>query len=242
MYKGKRVIVIAPAFNEEGKIGKMVSKTPWKIVDEFVVADDGSTDNTAAEAKRAGATVLSLKKNTGMGAAFKKAVEYAKKKEYDYFVHMGGDNQDDPQEIPILLQKLEEGYDLVQGSRYLKGIKDIPLFRLVTTKAFTVFLTIVVGRQMTDGSNGFRAYRRRVVVEQDFSAKWLDKYDYDPYFLIKTIRNGYKFCEVPVSKYFHNSKSYSKMKPITGWWSMLRPLFVVIWENFLTSTFPKRKK
>jgi dolichol-phosphate mannosyltransferase len=89
---------------------------------------------------------------------------------------------------------------------------------------------MIAGRRISDSTNGFRAYRTtllrdpRINLEQD----WLDKYELEPYFFYKAITLGYKVQEVPVTKiYPARELGYTKMKPITGWWSILRPIFLL---------------
>ncbi len=223
VYRGKRVLLMTGAFNEEGKIGRTVRKVPWDIVDEFVVVDDGSTDDTGNEAREAGATVLRNDVNRGPGFLTRRVQAYAMERKYDIIVAIAGDDQDEPAEIPLLLDPLFEGNDLVQGSRYLEGDPDIPLFRRVTTRLFTITFRLVTGKKVTDASNGFRAYKIKLVEELDLSAPWLDRYEFEPYMLIQAVKR-YQYTEVPVTKRFDQKKGYSKMRPFLDWYSILRPL------------------
>jgi len=224
MYKGKKVIVITGGYNEEGKIGKVINKIP-AYVDEVVAIDDGSIDKTQEEIKRGKVTLLVNKKNMGAGFVLKKGMIYAIDKKYDIAVIVAGDNQDDPEEIIGLIEPIIEGYDVVQGSRYLNGIKNIPLFRKITTKLFSLFFKFIVGYSLSDASNGFRAYKVSFLKKIDFSAEWLNKYELEPYMLIQAIKKGYKIKEVPVSKHYNRRDGYSKMKPFIDWWRICRPLF-----------------
>jgi dolichol-phosphate mannosyltransferase len=223
MYKSKRVLLLTTVLNEQGKIGQTIKKVPWDIVDEFLVIDDGSTDGTAKEACKAGAHIISNGRNFGVGYSIRRGMKYAIENKYDFVVHIAGDNQDDAREIPKLLEPLSNGYDIVQGSRYLMGIKNIPFFRKLTTKTFTLAIRLVTGCEITDGSNGFRAYKIKIAKNIDYSKKWLNRYELEPYMLIKAIRNGYRYTEVPVKKSYPK-EGYSKMKPFSGWYSMVKPL------------------
>lgn len=224
MYQGNKILVMAGAYNEEGKIGEVVRRTPWNIVDEFLVVDDGSTDNTGKEAREAGATVLRNNIKSGPGYLTRRVMKYALKNNYDIIVAIAGDAQDNPQEIPKLLGPLIRGYDLVQGSRYLKKGNKIPLFRKVTTKLFTYAFRLVTGYPITDAANGFRAYKIKIAQEINFSHEWLDGYEFEPYMLIQAIKKGYKIKEVPVSKYYPQEKGYSKMRPFFDWYRICKPL------------------
>jgi dolichol-phosphate mannosyltransferase len=233
----ERIIVILPAYNEEGKIGNVVSKIKNRahnLVNAILVVDDGSSDMTAEEAKENGAIVIVHKKNSGVGAAIRTGIDYALEidKGYNIVVIMGGDDQDDPAEMPRLLTPIiEEGYDFVQGSRYLKGGKqvNIPKFRWVTTILYSLFFRMITGFPVTDGTNGYRAFRisifndRRINVWQD----WLNKYELEPYIFYKAIKLKYKVTEAPVTKFYPKNKKigYTKMKPFMDWWRISKPLF-----------------
>jgi len=223
MYKEKKIIVITGGYNEEGKIGRVINKIP-SYIDEVVAIDDGSTDKTQEEIKKTKATLIVNKKNMGAGFVLKKGMIYAIDKKYDIAVIVAGDNQDDPEEIIRLIEPIIEGYDVVQGSRYLNGIKNIPLFRKMTTKLFSLFFRFITGYPLTDASNGFRAYKVGALKKIDFSANWLNRYELEPYMLIQAIKKRYKIKEVPVSKHYNRRDGYSKMKPFIDWWRICKPL------------------
>ena len=223
----ERTIAIAPCLNEEQAIGNVVRKLkPW--VDTVVVVDDGSTDRTAMVARLAGAIVLKHKKNQGAGAAIRTAIHYALRMRYPICVVLGGDDQDDPHEIPRLLKKIEEGYDFVQGSRRLKGGRtvDMPLFRRVTTKAYSLTFSALIGKRITDGTNGFRAFRTNICKDRriNLDQQWLNRYELEPYLFYQAIQLGYRVMEVPVTKRYPD-EGYTKMGSLKDYWSISRPLF-----------------
>src|SRR3989304_6205910 len=109
-----KVIAAIPAFNEEKYIGTIVLKTR-QYVDEVVVVDDGSTDQTANIARLAGANVIQHQQNRGYGASIQALLAAAKGKELDILVLLDGDFQHNPDEIPQLIQPISEGFDLVIG-------------------------------------------------------------------------------------------------------------------------------
>ena len=133
MLKGKKILVVIPAYNEEGRVGVVVRgvKRYQKSIDKILVVNDGSTDDTLKEAERTGATVHSFEENKGMGHVLTYAFDYAVHNNYDIVVRIDSDTQDDPKEMMNLIQPIiDEDYDMIQGSRYL-GVKGkIPIFCL----------------------------------------------------------------------------------------------------------------
>ena len=231
MYRGLSVLAIAPVLDEEEKIREVVRRTPRPLVDEVLVVDDGSSDRSAAVAREEGARVHSMGRVAGVGAAIRAGYGLALEGGFDVAVVMAGNNKDSPEEIPLLLDPIADDVaDFVQGSRYLKPDADfgpMPFYRKVATRIHPWLFSLVAGRRVSESTNGFRAVRREVLLDPALrlDQPWLDEYELEPYLYIRTIRLGYRTREVPVTKiYPPKAQGQTKMKPITGWWSMLRPL------------------
>lgn len=230
-----RTICILPAFNESGKIGRVVRKvTDTGEVDEIVVVDDCSTDSTHDEARAAGATVLRHERNSGVGAGIRTGLNYGRKHGFDIAVILSGDDQHEPNELKSVLDILRENRaDFVQGSRRLRGGKTVngPLFREISTRVFSLVFTIMCGKRITDGTNGFRAFfltlldDPRINLEQE----WLNTYELEPYLLYRAVQSkNCRVVESPVTVYYHgDSRQYTKMKPFRDWWRLARPLFLL---------------
>jgi glycosyltransferase involved in cell wall biosynthesis len=234
MYRNLSVIAMAPVLDEELKIGEVVRRVPRPLVDEVLVIDDGCTDKSPEVARSLGATVLPMGRTVGVGAALRAGYRYAVEKGFDVAVVMAGNNKDSPEEIPALLDPIADGRaDFVQGSRFLKGDANfghMPLYRRVATRLHPLLFSLAARRRVTESTNGFRAVHRRVLKDSRIrlDQPWLDEYELEPYLYLRAIQLGYRTCEVPVTKVYPPKRlGQTKMPPITGWWSILRPLLYV---------------
>lgn len=229
-----KILAVPVAFNEEKKIGRVLDRFTSGLADEILVIDDASTDNTPQVIIEKGAKIISHKKRSGVGAAIRTAIKYARENRFDVIVVLAGNDKDRPTEIPRLIKPIvEEGYDFIQGSRYLPGgdYGNMPFYRQIATRiVHPLLFSIFTGRRITDSTNGFRAVRLSIFDDPriDIDQDWLDKYELEPYIMYKAIKLGYKFKEAPVTKIYPPKElGYTKMKPITGWWSILRPIFLL---------------
>jgi dolichol-phosphate mannosyltransferase len=232
MYKGLKVVLIAPVLDEEVKIGEVVRRAPRDIVDEVLVVDDGSKDRSVEVARNLGASVLLMGATVGVGAALRAGFMWAKERGFDVIVICAGNNKDAPEEIPRLLDPIADGADFVQGSRFMSGGRTggMPFYRHLATRLHPILFSLTVGKWVSESTNGFRALRVSLLEDARIrlDQSWLDEYELEPYLYWKTIRLGYRTAEVPVTKiYPPKSVGYTKMRPITGWWSMLRPIVLL---------------
>lgn len=230
VYPGHRVLAMFCFFNEGDKIRSVVERLRPGVVDKCIAIDDGSTDEGPAIVREHGIEVLEQPRS-GIGSSLKRTIRYAKDHGYDTLVVFAGNNKDDPREIPRLLAPIVEGRaDYVQGSRFLPGgsSPNLPRFRERSIRLLSFLYGFWMRRPCTDLTNGFRAYRvslfddPRINVWQD----WLDTYEFEYYLHYKVYTLGYRLAEVPVTKAYPEDPnvSYSKIRPFSGWWSMLRPL------------------
>ncbi|MFQ5769886.1 MAG: glycosyltransferase family 2 protein [bacterium] len=191
-----KVIAIIPAFNEEKSIEFVLQDIPKDLVHEIIVIDNNSSDKTAAIAKKCGVTVVS-EPERGYGRACLAGIHYAKQLQPDVVVFLDADYSDHPEEIPKLLQKIKESYDLVIGSRTLGNSAPgalLPQARFGNW--LSVFLIkLLFGYQYTD-LGPFRAIKWGRLMELDMQ---------DPTFgwtvemQVKAVKLGFKIAEVPVS-------------------------------------------
>lgn len=226
-----KVLAVPIAFNEEKKIGRVLDRFSPNLVDAIAVVDDASTDGTPQVIREKGAIHLRHDKQSGAGAAIRTAIRYAREQGYDVIVILAGNDKDRPAEIPRLLEPIASGAcDFVQGSRYLPGgdFGNMPFYRQIATRfVHPILFSLAARRRVTDSTNGFRAIRLSIFDDPriDIDQAWLDKYELEPYLMFKAIRLGYGFQEVPVTKIYPPKElGYTKMKPFSGWWSILRPI------------------
>ncbi len=226
-----RVLCIAPAWNEGERIARVVKAVPRDAVDVVLVVDDGSTDDSAQRAESAGAVVIRQGTNRGVGAAVRAAIDYALANKFDVIVIVSGGGKTPPEQIPRLLGPIIDGdAELVQGSRYKEGgeFLRMPLRRRLGTRAYTLLFSLFCGRRVTDASSGFRAIRlslfddKRINLWQD----WLDRYELEPYLLFKALRLGHRVIETAVTIEYPETDgiAYTKMRAITDWWKIFRPV------------------
>ncbi len=241
-----KALLIICAVNEGVKIAAAVERIYGFLARrrngtaiDFLIVDDGSNDGAIAPlARQYGFPVLRNDVQRGVGYSIREAYNYGRKNGYDILLTMAGNNKDNPEELDRLIEPIAEGRaDFVQGSRYLPGgnYGNMPPYRLIATRILHPFIfSCVAGQRITDSTNGFRSVRTSLLKDEriNLNQEWLDQYELEPYLFCQAIRLGYRVTEAPVSKIYPDKKlGYSKMKPITGWWSILKPLFILAWRK-----------
>lgn len=234
-----KVLVCPVAYNENVKLRNVIERFLKSRVygkADYLIVDDGSDDGTSAMIAGyapQGVKTIKHEQRRGVGAAIRTAIEYAIKNGYDIIVIMAGNDKDNPEEIPFLIQPLiEDGCDVIQGSRYLGQVGSggaMPFYRKLATRMHPFVFSLLTGRKVTDTTNGFRAIRLKIFEDQriNLDQQWLNAYELEPYILWKAVTLGYKFKEVFVTKIYppRQMGGYTKMIPFVSWWSILRPLF-----------------
>lgn len=225
-----RVLAATFAYNEGEKIRRTLSRHPANRSYDLLVHDDGSTDG-ALDRVDPGIIVLRHETNQGIGAAMKRVFDYVLANGYDVLVIHAGNDKDDPLEIPALVEPIRTGAaDFVQGSRYLDGggFGNMPRYRVIGTRVIhPLIFSMAARKRVTESTNGFRAFRTALLRDPriDWRQAWLDRYELEPYLLLKAIRLGYRHVEVPVTKiYPARALGYTKMRPFVDWWSIIRPV------------------
>ncbi|HPM37058.1 MAG TPA: glycosyltransferase family 2 protein [candidate division Zixibacteria bacterium] len=225
----RRILAAVLTYNEGDRLMQLAARFPRERRYDVLFVDDGSTDGSADYLVKAGFPVIRHGENRGVGAGIRSAVRYCREHGYDVLVIMAGNGKMQPEEIPRLIDPILSGRaDYVQGSRYLLGgdSPNLPLGRHLGIKAFTLATSLLLGKRHSDITCGFRAYRLAVVDDPEINIEqdWLGRYEMEYYLHWKAVKRGWRVVEAPVSMVYPESgRDYSKIRPLVGWWSMIRP-------------------
>jgi glycosyltransferase involved in cell wall biosynthesis len=219
-----KIIASMPAFNEGKYIGTMVLNTR-KYVDEVVVIDDGSTDNTAEIAKLAGARVIQHKNNRGYGAAIQSILAEARKRDPDILVIIDADAQHNPQEIPDIIKPIIDGYDLVIGSRRGQSEK-IPFYRRIGQRLILRSVKAISSDKLTDSECGFRAFSRKAINTLELRENGMA---ISAETVAEAERKSLKVTQVPISVTY--SKDSSTLNPVRHGLGVFTRVLVMISEQ-----------
>lgn len=198
MFKGLKVLIIVPVYNEGRAILDLLAEIKeYSPFADVVIVNDFSTDNTPALLKENQVQFLSLPANLGIGGAVQTGFKYAYARGYDVAIQVDGDGQHDPRQIKLLLETMiSSGTDVVIGSRYLEktGYKT-PVFRRIGMILFSLFTGLITGQKITDTTSGFRALNRKAV---EFFAENYPVDFPDAEAVIMLLKNGFKIKEISV--------------------------------------------
>lgn len=192
---GLFVVAAIPAFNEEKNIASVIVQAQ-RYVDQVIVCDDGSTDLTAEIARAMGAFVIKHDGNRGYGASLLSLFKEASKINADLVITLDADDQHDPSEIPLFIERVGRGdVDIVIGSRFLKeGADDTPSLRRWGIKVLNT-LTSNGHVRITDSQSGFRAYTRRALDSLNLTENGMG---ISTEILVKAGERGLRVSEVPI--------------------------------------------
>jgi len=203
-------LVCIPAYNEEKLIGDIVKKS-LLYSDKVIVCDDGSTDSTAKIAKEHGAQVISHKKNEGYGAAITTLFDFARKENADIMITIDGDGQHNPEQIPVLINALQENkVDVVIGSRFLEKNFGTPGYRQRGIKIITSAANFGADFKVSDSQSGFRAYSKRAI---DSIHPTETGMSISTEILLKISNKGLSLAEVPILVSYGNDTSTQNPVP-----------------------------
>lgn len=243
--KQNKYCVLIPIINEGERIKNELSRAFAAGVHtaaDIIICDGGSTDGSLDAAAALGVNTVLVKKGAGkQGAQLRMGLHFALARGYDGIVTIDGNDKDSIEDIPRFIKKLDEGFDYVQGSRFIKGGRAIntPLSRYIAVRLIHAPIIRATSHTwLTDTTNNFRAYSRRYL--EDARVKPLRDifigYELLAYLSTRAGQLGLKVCEIPVTRaYPKNEPAPTKIKGIKGNTNLLNILFA----NMLGRYTPK---
>lgn len=187
-----KVLVIIPAYNEEKSIKRVVDNLIQNYPEyDYVVVNDGSRDHTIDICKEEGYRYLNLPVNLGLAGAFQTGMKYAYQMGYDYAIQFDADGQHRPEYIAPILNKMEEGYDIVIGSRFVEEKKPASL-RMLGSAMISAAIRLTTGKKVKDPTSGMRMFNRKLIEEFALNIN----YGPEPDTVSYLIKNGAKVAEV----------------------------------------------
>ena len=227
-----RVLLIIPAYNEEKSIEAVVDELREDYPElDYVVVTDGSTDGTPELCRNKGYNTIELPINLGLAGCFQTGMKYARREGYSYAVQFDGDGQHRPEYINAMKEKMEEGYDIVLGSRFMGLENKRGGMRSIGSKLIALSVRLTTGKSVTDPTCGLRMYNRSMI--EDFAENL--NYAPEPDTISFLIKNGAKVAEVPV-KVRERTEGESYLKPLNAAKYMLRMLIsILVIQNFRKS-------
>mgnify|MGYP000868946016 FL=1 len=160
-----KCLVIIPAYNEEENIVRVVEnlKNNYPMYD-YVVINDGSADSTAKICRKYGYELVDLPVNLGLAGAFQTGLKYAYRKGYDYAIQFEADGQHRPEFIAPMLDKIQEGYDIVIASRFVTEKKPHSL-RMLGSNLISAAMKLTTGHRVKDPTSGMRLFNKKMIAE-----------------------------------------------------------------------------
>jgi len=218
------VVAIVPAFNEARSIADVVSGLHG-IVSHVLIVDDGSTDQTAARARAAGAEVLTRGRNTGKGSAIRAGLAHVMTRPFTHVLLLDGDMQHRPREASRLLDAAQRtGADLVLGEREFSR-EGMPAARYHANRIGSRVLSWFVGAPVQDTQCGFRVCRLDALRDLPLRARG---YDIETEMLVKLRRRGARLASVPITTVYAAERS--KLRPVRD---TTRTCFLAVYYQFL---------
>lgn len=240
--RARRYAVCIPVLNEGERIARQLERmAPLTDLVDLVIADGGSSDGSVSPERVAPHGVRAVLVKTGPGrlsAQMRMAMSWALDEGYDGLVFIDGNDKDDPAAIPRFVEALEQGYDHVQGSRYVPGgvAENTPLSRhLGVVLLHAPLISLAARFRYTDTTNGFRGYSRRLLLDERVAPfrDVFSRYELHYYLAIRAARLGFRVCEVPVTRrYPPRGKVPTKISPLRGNLLILRTLFAACLGRF----------
>lgn len=227
MIQGKKLVVVLPAYNAEQTLQSTFAEIPLDIVDEVVLVDDASSDNTAELAKKLGIShIIRHEKNRGYGGNQKTCYKKALDLNADIIIMLHPDYQYTPQLISPMASMIASGqYDMVLGSRILgKGALKggMPLYKYIANRVLTFVQNVLISEKLSEYHTGYRAYSRTILETVDFENNSED-FVFDNEFISQTVFAKFRIGEISCpTKYFKEASSINFSRSVKYGLGVLR--------------------
>jgi glycosyltransferase involved in cell wall biosynthesis len=213
-----QILILIPAYNEGQRVAAVVEGARAHGLPVLVV-DDGSSDDTAAVAEVAGATVIRQPHNQGKGAALKQGFAWALEQGFDHILTLDADGQHDPAEIPLFLEaNVRDAGDLLIGMR---NFDDMPLVRRAANRLGQLSLSAVLGETVHDNQSGYRLISRRLADAMLLSLE--EGFEFEVDMIVVSRLNGYKLGWVPIATIYAGEGSH--INPVQHFVNYVRMLW-----------------
>lgn len=222
------LLIIIPAYNEEDNIEQVVDRLTASFPQyDYVVVNDGSRDATGEICRRRGYNFLDLPVNLGLAGGFQAGIRYAYAKGYACAIQIDGDGQHRPEFIADMKKKMEEGYDIVIGSRFVHEKKPKSM-RMLGSNLIEFAIRLTTGKVIKDPTSGMRLFNRKMIRE---FAKGLN-YGPEPDTISYLLKQGASVAEVPVVM-DERTKGVSYLTPVNAARYMIQMLVSILFiQNF----------
>lgn len=209
--RNMKTIVVLPAYNCERTLRNTISDIPMNQVDDIVLVDDFSTDDTCNIAKEIGLKhIVKHPKNLGYGANQKTCYDYALSLNADLIIMLHPDYQYDPRLIIEIRKKIDSGAEVVFASRMIKGHSAIrngmPIYKYISNRILTEFQNLILKKNLTEYHTGYRAYRSNVLKSMDYNS-FSNDFVFDNQMIIEIFRGGFKIDEIYCPAKYENTSS-----------------------------------
>lgn len=235
MIHGKKVVVVMPAYKAEHTLVRTYNAIPKDVVDEIVLVDDASDDQTIAAARKLELSLTIHKKNRGYGANQKTCYREALKRDADIVVMLHPDYQYEPKLVTAMAAMLATGvYDVALGSRIIGGspLRDgMPIYKYLANRFLTLVQNLLLGAKLSEYHTGYRAFVRKVLEELPLTAN-SDDFVFDNQMLTQCIAFGFRVGEISCpTKYFPEASSINFRRSLVYGLGVLHTSFVYrLWK------------